>query len=97
MVGSKFIPDVLARGIILGGLVSLLFILAILLRRRQFSGADIDLDRVQEQQRRRKLAVALVAHGDILVLSLVARPVTGDTSSGDKSRLRGTGLLVGFP
>jgi leader peptidase (prepilin peptidase) / N-methyltransferase len=34
MVGSKFIPDVLARGIILGGFVSLLFILAILLRRR---------------------------------------------------------------
>lgn len=34
MVGSKFIPDVLARGIILGGLVSLLFIVAIVLQRR---------------------------------------------------------------
>jgi leader peptidase (prepilin peptidase) / N-methyltransferase len=39
MVGSKFIPDVLARGIILGGLVSLLFILAILLRRRYSNDA----------------------------------------------------------
>ena len=39
MVGSKFIPDVLARGIILGGLVSLLFIVAILLRRRYSSDA----------------------------------------------------------
>ena len=39
MVGSKFIPDVLARGIVLGGLVSLLLILAILLRRRYSSNA----------------------------------------------------------
>ncbi|HEU0295252.1 MAG TPA: A24 family peptidase [Anaerolineales bacterium] len=39
MVGSKFIPDVLARGIILGGLVSLLFIVAILLRRKYSSDA----------------------------------------------------------
>lgn len=37
MVGSKFIPDVLARGVILGGLVSLLFILAMLLRHRYSS------------------------------------------------------------
>ena len=39
MVGSKFIPDVLARGIILGGLVSLLLILGIFLRRRYSSDA----------------------------------------------------------
>jgi len=34
MVGSQFIPTVLAWGVILGGLVSLLFIIAILLRRK---------------------------------------------------------------
>jgi hypothetical protein len=30
-------------------------------------------------------------------LSIVASPVTGDTSSCDKSRLRGAGLLAGLP
>src|SRR5829696_7752385 len=32
---------------------------------------------------------------DMRPLSLVASPVTGDTSSGEKSRLRGAGLLEG--
>jgi leader peptidase (prepilin peptidase) / N-methyltransferase len=39
MVGSELIPNVLAWGVILGGLVSLLFLVAILLRRRYSSDA----------------------------------------------------------
>lgn len=39
MVGSNFIPNVLVWGVLLGGLVSLLFIVVILLRRRYASDA----------------------------------------------------------
>jgi leader peptidase (prepilin peptidase)/N-methyltransferase len=39
MVGSELIPNVLAWGVILGGLVSLLFLVAIILRRRYSSDA----------------------------------------------------------